>query len=81
MGSMSFEELVDTLDELARRISSGQVGIEEAARLYELAGAVHDEASRRLEGLQARVEGLMGRSEEMPAAPRQSGEPEPGAPR
>lgn len=60
LSQLSFEQLVDTLDELARRISSGEVGIEEAARLYELAGAVHAEASLRLERVRARVEGLIG---------------------
>lgn len=60
LSQLSFEQLVDTLDELARRISSGEVGIEEAARLYELAGAVHEEASLRLERVRARVEGLIG---------------------
>jgi exodeoxyribonuclease VII small subunit len=59
---MSFEQLVDTLDELARRISSGEVGIEQAARLYERAGAVHAEASLRLDQVRARVEGLIGPS-------------------
>jgi exodeoxyribonuclease VII small subunit len=63
---MSFEQLVDTLDELARRISSGEVGIEEAARLYELAGAVHEEASLRLERVRAKVEGLIGPTEPGP---------------
>jgi exodeoxyribonuclease VII small subunit len=59
---MSFEQLVDTLDDLARRISSGEVGIEEAAHLYEQAGAVHAEASSRLEQVRAKVEGLIGPS-------------------
>ena len=63
LSQMSFEQLVDMLDELARRISSGEVGIEEAARLYELAGAVHDEASLRLERVRAKVEGLIGPAE------------------
>lgn len=69
LSEMSFEELVDTLDELARRISSGEVGIEEAARLYGLAGAVHEEASLRLERVRAKVEGLIGPAEAPPVAP------------
>jgi exonuclease VII small subunit len=77
LGSMSFEQLVDTLDDLARRIASGAVGIEEAAQLYEVAGAVHEEASRRLERLRAKVEGLVGG----PGAAAGERRPEPPEPR
>jgi exodeoxyribonuclease VII small subunit len=80
LSSMSFEELVDTLDGLARRISSGEVGIEEAARLYELAGAVHEEASLRLEGVRAKVEGLIGSSGPAPTAPHERDQVDPGPP-
>lgn len=69
LSQMSFEQLVDTLDDLARRISSGEVGIEEAAHLYELAGAVHEEASLRLERVRAKVEGLIGPAQAAPGAP------------
>jgi exodeoxyribonuclease VII small subunit len=74
---MRFEQLVDTLDDLARRISSGEVGIEEAARLYEQARAVHAEASSRLEQVRARVEGLIGPSGTRPADDRNGAESGP----
>lgn len=56
--SMTFEQLLDALDDLTRRMASGGIGIEEAADLYERAGALHAAATERLERVQRRVEEL-----------------------
>ncbi len=56
--SLSYEELVEMLEDLARRMAAGDVGIEEAAELYEQAGFVHRIASERLERVRRRVEDL-----------------------
>lgn len=58
LGSLTYEELVALLEDLARRMSSGEVGIEEAAALYERAGAVHAAASERLARVTARLAAL-----------------------
>lgn len=55
---LSFEELMELLEDLTRRMADGEVGIEEAAELYERAGAVHRAASERLARVQARLAGL-----------------------
>lgn len=54
--AMTFEELVATLEELTERMASGQVGIEEAAGLYEQAEVLHGLAVERLARVQARFE-------------------------
>ncbi|HLG92493.1 MAG TPA: exodeoxyribonuclease VII small subunit [Acidimicrobiales bacterium] len=58
--SMSYEQLVELLEQLARRMSSGEVGIEEAAELYEQAQAVHKAARQRLDRVARRIAELAG---------------------
>ncbi len=55
---LSFEELVSALEALTDRLASGQIGIEEAADLYEQAERLHGLASQRLARVQARIEAL-----------------------
>lgn len=56
--AMSFEQLVDALESITRQMASGDIGIEEAASLYERAGALHAVATERLEQVRARVRAL-----------------------
>ncbi len=58
LGSLTYEELVALLEDLTRRMSSGEVGIEEAADLYERASVVHREAAARLETVRKRIDSL-----------------------
>jgi exodeoxyribonuclease VII small subunit len=55
---LTYEELVDALEELTRRMASGDIGIEEAAALYEEAGRLHAAASERLDRVQERIQRL-----------------------
>lgn len=55
---LSFEELVAALEALTDRLASGQIGIEEAADLYERAERLHALASQRLARVQARIDAL-----------------------
>jgi exodeoxyribonuclease VII small subunit len=55
---MTFEQLVALLEELTARMASDDVGIEEAAELYDRAVVLHRLAAARLEQVQARIEGL-----------------------
>ncbi len=55
---LSFEELVTALEGLTDRLASGQIGIEEAADLYEQAERLHALASQRLARVQARIDAL-----------------------
>ena len=56
----SFEELVAALESLTSRMAAGDIGIEEAASLYEEAQALHDLAAARLASVQERIERLQG---------------------
>lgn len=58
LAELTFEQLVTRLEELTRAMASGEVGIEEAAGLYEEAGRVHQAATERLAQVQARLAGL-----------------------
>lgn len=51
----SFEEVVAELEDVVRRMSATDIGIEEAADLYEKARALHDAAAARLEAVEARI--------------------------
>ncbi|MDP9074310.1 MAG: exodeoxyribonuclease VII small subunit [Actinomycetota bacterium] len=55
---MSFEELVTRLERLTERLASNEIGIEEAADLYEQAELLHGLAAERLARVQARIERL-----------------------
>ena len=55
---MSYEELVAALEEMTDRMASGTIGIEEAAELYEMAGALHAAAAARLAAVQERIDRL-----------------------
>lgn len=56
--SLTYEQLVEMLEDLTRRIASGEVGIEEASELYERAGEIHRLAAERLAQVRARIEKL-----------------------
>lgn len=54
----TFEELMSSLDEVARRMESREIGIEKAADLYEQAGRLHRAAVARLDAVERRIDGL-----------------------
>ena len=58
LSGQSYEELLAALEDLTARISSGDVGIEEATSLYERAVIVHRAAAARLAAVEARIERL-----------------------
>jgi exodeoxyribonuclease VII small subunit len=53
--SLTFEELLAALELLTARLSSGDLGIEAAADLYEQAELLHKAAQERLEAVEARI--------------------------
>ena len=71
--SLTYEQLVESLEELTRRMADGAIGIEEAVELYERAGRLHAQAAERLARVQARIERLPGGD-----GPGSGGEPVPG---
>jgi exodeoxyribonuclease VII small subunit len=60
---MTFEQLLTALEKLTDRMSSGEIGIEEAADLYEQAELLHALASERLARVQARIEARAARDQ------------------
>jgi exodeoxyribonuclease VII small subunit len=65
-GAMSYEQLVEALEALTNRLASDDLGIEDAADLYEEAGRLHALATERLAKVRERIERL---TSEPPAAP------------
>ena len=53
-----FEDLLAELEAVTDRLATGEIGIEEAADLYEHASRLHREAAERLDAVRARVERL-----------------------
>lgn len=73
----SFEQLLSRLEEITDRLASSDVGIEEAADLYEQAELLHGLAAERLARVQARIESVAGATP-VPSGPPLS-EPATGA--
>jgi exodeoxyribonuclease VII small subunit len=61
LDDLRYEELVELLEQLTRKMASPEVGIEEAVSLFEEAGEVHAAASRRLVEVTERLERLAAR--------------------
>lgn len=59
----SFEDLVADLEAVVRRMGAPEIGIEQAADLYERATKLHDLATARLEAVEARIAQLSGEGE------------------
>ena len=51
----TFEELMEALEALTDRLATGDLGIEQAAQLYEQAEALHGRARRRLAEVSERI--------------------------
>ncbi|HEX2064813.1 MAG TPA: exodeoxyribonuclease VII small subunit [Acidimicrobiales bacterium] len=63
--SMTYEQLVEALEQLTQRLADGDVGIEEAVELYERAGHLHALAAERLARVQERVDRLAAEEESL----------------
>lgn len=66
--ALSYEQLVEALERVTHRLASGDLGIEDAADLYEEAGRLHALASERLEKVRERIERLQNVTSEEPGA-------------
>ena len=56
LDALSFEELVDRLEEITAQLADGGIGIERAADLYERAQRLHATAAARLEAVARRID-------------------------
>jgi len=55
LSKLSFEALLDLLEQMTRQMAAGDIGIEAVADLYEQAGRLHAEAADRLERVRRRL--------------------------
>lgn len=55
---VTYEQLLERLEAITRQMAAGDVGIEQAADLYEEAGRLHALAAERLARVQARIDRL-----------------------
>jgi exodeoxyribonuclease VII small subunit len=53
--ALTFEQIVQRLEETIGRMASGDLGIEEVTDLYERAGRLHDAAAQRLVSIEERL--------------------------
>jgi exodeoxyribonuclease VII small subunit len=58
--ALTYEQLVERLEAITRQMAAGDIGIEEAADLYEEAGRLHALAAERLARVQERIDKLGG---------------------
>lgn len=58
LDQLSYEQLVERLEQIVSRMAAGEIGIEEVADLYERAGRIYALAAERLERVRARIETL-----------------------
>ena len=57
-GGLTYEQLLERLEAITRQMAAGDVGIEQAADLYEEAGRLHGLAAERLARVQERIDRL-----------------------
>jgi exodeoxyribonuclease VII small subunit len=56
LSGLTFEQLLERLESITRRMAAGDIGIEAVTDLYEEAGRLHAEAGERLEQVRRRLE-------------------------
>ena len=56
LSGLTFEQLLERLEGITRRMAAGDIGIEAVTDLYEEAGRLHAEATERLERVRLRLE-------------------------
>lgn len=66
--AMTYEQLVEALERVTNRLASDELGIEDAADLYEEAGRLHAAATERLARVKERIDRLQGLTSEGPGA-------------
>jgi len=55
LSALTFEQLLERLEGITRRMAAGYIGIEAVTDLYEEAGRLHAEATERLERVRRRL--------------------------
>jgi exodeoxyribonuclease VII small subunit len=58
LAALTFEQLLERLEGITRRMAAGDIGIEAVTDLYEEAGRLHAEAAERLDQVRRRLDTL-----------------------
>ena len=59
IGEMSFEQALKALEEVVRRLESGEAPLDESITLYERGDALRAHCQARLDAAQARIEAIV----------------------
>ena len=59
IGGMSFEDALKALEDVVRRLETGEVPLEESIGLYERGEALRQHCQARLDAAQARIEKIV----------------------
>ncbi|TIX50173.1 exodeoxyribonuclease VII small subunit [Alteraurantiacibacter aquimixticola] len=68
IGEMSFEDALKALEEVVKRLESGEVPLDESIALYERGEALRGHCQARLDAAQARIEKIVAGADGKPAA-------------
>ena len=78
IASMSFEEALKALEDVVRRLESGDTPLEESIDLYTRGDALRSHCQKRLDSAQARIEAIVADADGKPVGLRPFDEPAPG---
>jgi exodeoxyribonuclease VII small subunit len=68
IGEMSFEDALRALEDVVRRLESGDVPLDESIALYERGEALRGHCQARLDAAQARIEKIVAGPDGKPSA-------------
>lgn len=67
LADLSFEDALRSLEEVVRRLESGEVPLDESISLYERGEALRRHCQARLDAAQARIESIVAGADGTPA--------------
>lgn len=68
IAAMTFEDALRALEEVVRKLESGEVPLDESINLYERGEALRQHCQKRLDAAQARIEKIVAGPDGAPAA-------------
>jgi exodeoxyribonuclease VII small subunit len=78
IAALSFEDALKALEDVVRRLESGDTPLEESIDLYTRGDALRSHCQKRLDSAQARIEAIVADADGKPVGLRPFDEPAPG---
>ena len=78
IAALSFEDALKALEDVVRRLESGDTPLEESIDLYTRGDALRIHCQKRLDSAQARIEAIVADADGKPVGLRPFDEPAPG---